>query len=72
MACYKIRIEGWCDWDPTGEALEEIARQMVCREDAICPLQEVVKVVDRPREIEDVIAMSFFGGEEGDADRSCG
>ncbi len=33
---------------------------------------EVVKVVDRPQDIDDDEAMAFFGGEEGDADLSQG
>ena len=36
------------------------------------PKQEVVAVVDRPQDIDDDEAMSFFGGEEGDADQSQG
>jgi hypothetical protein len=32
----------------------------------------VVAVVDRPQDIDDDEAMSFFGGEEGDADPSQG
>jgi len=32
----------------------------------------VVAEVDRPQDIEDDAAMSFFGGEEGDADQSQG
>jgi len=44
----------------------------VLGEDAICTLREVVKVVDRPQDIENEEAMSFFGGEEGDADESQG
>jgi hypothetical protein len=31
-----------------------------------------VAAVDRPQDIEDEAAMSFFGGEEGDADLSQG
>jgi hypothetical protein len=41
-------------------------------EDAICTLQEVVKVVDRPQDIDNEEAMSFFGGQEGDAEQSQG
>ncbi len=33
---------------------------------------EVVAVVNRPQDIEDEEAMSFFGGSEGDADESQG
>jgi hypothetical protein len=33
-------------------------------EDAICTLQEVVKVIDRPQDIDNEEAMSFFGGQE--------
>jgi hypothetical protein len=72
MAYYKVRIEGWCDWDPTGAALADITRQMACHDKAICTLQEVVETVDRPQDIEDDTAMSFFGGEKGDAERSSG
>jgi hypothetical protein len=34
--------------------------------------REVVAVVDRPQDIDDEEAMSFFGGSEGDADESQG
>jgi hypothetical protein len=40
--------------------------------DAICTKRKVVAVVDRPQDIEDEEAMSFFGGSEGDADESQG
>jgi len=40
--------------------------------EAICSKREVVAVVDRPQDIEDEEAMSFFGGEEGDAEESQG
>lgn len=40
--------------------------------EAICPRREVVNVVNRPQDIEDEEAMTFFGGEEGDADESQG
>jgi hypothetical protein len=72
MAYYKIRIEVWCDWDPEESDLEEIARHVTLGEDGICTLQQVVTVVDRPQDIENDEAMSFFGGEEGDADESQG
>ena len=72
MAYYKVRIEIWCDWDPTKSDLEEIIQEAIRREEAICTLQQVVTVVESPREIEDDTAMSFFGGEEGDADQSQG
>jgi len=52
--------------------LEEIYRQVALGEDAICTLQAVVKVVDRPQDIDNEEAMSFFGGQEGDADQSQG
>jgi hypothetical protein len=35
-------------------------------------LREVVNVVNRPQDIEDEEAMTFLGGEEGDADESQG
>lgn len=72
MAYYKVRIEIWCDWDPKKSDLQQIVREVARREDAICTLQEVVTVVERPRDIEDEKAMTFFGGEEGDADQSQG
>lgn len=72
MAYYKVRIEIWCDWDPTKSDLEEIIREVMRREDAFCTLQEVVTTVERPQDIENDTAMSFFGGEEGDADLSQG
>jgi hypothetical protein len=71
MACYKVRIEVWCDWDPAESAFEEIVEH-ISAGDAICTKCEVVTVVDRPQDIEDDEAMSFFGGEEGDADLSQG
>jgi len=40
--------------------------------EAICPRREVVNVVNRPQDIEDEEAMTFFAGEEGDADESQG
>ena len=40
--------------------------------EAICTKQEVIAVVDRPQDIDDDEAMSFFGAEEGDADQSQG
>lgn len=72
MAYYKVLIEVWCGWDPEESDLKEICRQAALGEDAICTLQEVVKVVDRPQDIDNEEAMSFFGGEEGDADQSQG
>jgi hypothetical protein len=67
MAYYKVRIEVWCDWDPEDSNLEELVRHVLLGEDSICTLQEVVKVVDRPQDIDNEEAMSFFGGQEGDA-----
>ncbi|HMB84358.1 MAG TPA: hypothetical protein VKI40_09955 [Terriglobales bacterium] len=72
MAYYKVLIEVWCDWDPEGSDLEEMVRHVLLGEDAICTLQEVVKVVDRPQDIDNEEAMGFFGGQEGDADQSQG
>jgi hypothetical protein len=71
MAYYKVRIEVWCDWNPAESDLEDIAQSMGVGE-AICTMREVVAVVNRPRDIEDEEAMSFFGGSEGDADESQG
>ena len=72
MAYYKVLIEVWCGCDPAESDLEEIGRQVALGEDAICTLQQVVVVVDRPQDIENEEAMSFFGGQEGDADQSQG
>jgi hypothetical protein len=58
MAYYKVWIEVWCDWDPEASEVEEIAQNISAGE-AICTKREVV-------------AMRFFGGEEGDADLSQG
>jgi hypothetical protein len=69
MAYYKVLIEVWCDWDPEASALEEIIEN-ISAGDAICTKRHVVDVV--PQDIEDDAAMSFFGGEEGDADLSQG
>ena len=71
MAYYKVRIEVWCDWDPKESSLEEIVENVSAGK-AICTSVEVVAVADRPQDIEDDQAMSFFGGEEGDADQSQG
>jgi hypothetical protein len=70
MAYYKVLIEVWCDWDPEDSDLEEIVRHVVLGDDSVRTLHEVVKVVQRPQDIENEQAMSFFGGEEGDADQS--
>ena len=72
MAYYKVLIEVWCDWDPEDCDLEELCRHVALAEDAVCTLQEVVKVVDRPQDIDNEEAMMFFGGQEGDADLSQG
>ncbi len=40
--------------------------------EALCTKREVVAVVDRPQDIEDLEAMALFCGEEGDADESQG
>ncbi len=71
MAYYRVRIEVWCDWDPAASDLNEIVEN-ISSGDAICTKREVVDEVDRPQDIKDEAAMSFFGGEEGDADRSQG
>ena len=71
MAYYKVRFEVWCDWDPAESDLEEIAQNIIAGE-AICTRREVLKAVNRPQDIDDDEAMSFFGGEEGDADESQG
>ena len=71
MAYYRVRIEVWCDWDPAASDLKEIVEN-ISSGDAICTKREVVDEVDRPQDIKDEAAMSFFGGEEGDADRSQG
>jgi len=71
MAYYKVRIEVWCDCDPEKSELDEIIEN-IRTGDAICTKRQVVEVVDRPQDIQDEVAMSFFGGEEGDADLSQG
>jgi hypothetical protein len=71
MAYYKVRIEVWCDWNPAESDLDDIIQAMGVGE-AICTTRKVIAVVDRPKDIEDEEAMSFFGGEEGDADESQG
>jgi hypothetical protein len=50
-AYYKVRIEVWCDWNPAESDLEEIAESMSVG-GAICTRREVVKVVNRPQDIE--------------------
>jgi hypothetical protein len=69
MAYYKVRIEVWCDWNPAEGDVEEIGENISAGE-AICTRREIVAVVDRPKDIEDEEAMSFFGGSEGDAEES--
>jgi hypothetical protein len=71
MAYYKVRIEVWCDWNPAESDLDDITQAMGVGE-AICTMREIVAVVNRPQDIEDEEAMSFFGGSEGDADESQG
>jgi hypothetical protein len=71
MSYYKVRIEVWCDWDPVASELEEIVEN-IRTGDAICIKCQVVDAVDRPQDIEDEDAMSFFGGDEGDANLSQG
>ena len=71
MAYYKLRLDVWCDWDPEDSDLKEIAQNSSAG-DAICTRRKVIAVVDRPQDIEDEAAMSFFGVEEGDADLSQG
>jgi len=51
MAYYKLLIQIWCDWDPEESDLEEIGRRVTLGEDAICTLQEIVAVVERPQDI---------------------
>jgi len=72
MAYYKVRIEGWCDNDPMENPIGDIVQQMINRDGAICTLQEVIEVVDRPQDIADEDAMIFFGGDMGDAEKSTG
>ena len=72
MAYYKVLIEVSCDWDPRKSDLKEIAGHVALHEGAICTLQEIVRVVDRPQDIENDAALSFFGGSEGDAEESQG
>ena len=50
--------------------LKEIAGRAAVHEGAICTLQEVIRIVHRPEEIENSAALTFFGGSEGDADES--
>jgi hypothetical protein len=71
MAYYKVRIEVSCDWNPAESDLDEIAQGMGVGE-ALCTKREIVAITDRPQDIEDEEAMSFFGGSEGDADESQG
>jgi hypothetical protein len=71
MAYYKVLIEVWCDWNPAESDFEEIIQNTSAGE-AICTKREVVSIVDRPQDIDDDEAMTFFGGAEGDADQSQG
>jgi hypothetical protein len=71
MAYYKVRIEVWCNWNPAESDLKDIAENISAGE-AICTKREVVAIVDRPQDIDNEEAMSFFGGQAGDADESQG
>ena len=71
MAYCNLRIEVWCDWNPVESDLEETALNISAQE-AICTKREVVAIVDRPQDIDEDEAMTFFGGEEGDADLTRG
>lgn len=53
-------------------SLKSSPQVIISSGDAICTKREVVDKEDRPQDIKDEAAMSFFGGEEGDADRSQG
>jgi hypothetical protein len=57
---------------PGDSDLEEIVQHVGLGEDAICTLRTIVKVVDRPQDIDSEEVMSFFGGDEGDSDESQG
>jgi hypothetical protein len=72
MVYYKVLIEVWCDFDPRKSDLKEIAGHAAPREGAICTLQEVIRIVHRPQDIDNVGARAFFGGENADADESQG
>ena len=72
MAYYKVLIEIWCDFDPRKNDLKEIAGRATVHEGTICTLQEVIRIVHRPQDIENDAALRFFGGSEGDADESQG
>jgi len=61
----------WCDWDPELSSLDEIVENTHTG-GAVCIRQKLVSVVDRPQDIDDETAVSFFGGEAGDADQSQG
>jgi len=72
MVYYKVLIEIWCDFDPRKNDLKEIAGHVALREGAICTLQEVIRIVHRPEDIDNSAALTFFGGSECDADESQG
>jgi hypothetical protein len=72
MAYYKVRIEGWCEGDPTDNPFADVVPRMINRNGAICTLQEVIEIVDQPKSIDDEEAMIFFGGDMGDAEKSTG
>jgi hypothetical protein len=59
------------DADPRALTLEELVGTTHANE-AICVRQQVVKIVDRPQDIDDEEAMIFFGGDMGDAEKSTG
>jgi len=58
MAYYKVLIEIWCDWDPEDSGVEEMVRHVLLGENSICTLQEVIKVVDRPPDIDNLTGWS--------------
>ena len=71
MAYYKLQMDIWCNLDPEESNFGQIA-QSISSGDAICTRRKVIAAVDCPQDIEDEAAMTFFDGQEGDADLSQG
>lgn len=50
MTYFKVRVEGWTEFDPEGVELTTVAREMV-QGSAICTLQQTVKTVKTPKKL---------------------
>ena len=53
-------------------SIKEIAGHVALREGAICTLQEVIRIVHRPEDIDNSAALTFLSGSEGNEDETQG